>query len=156
MNGENEAKEEVLETAVEEPTAVEYAESKAAIKMKMIGVNAITLFCRQLSTLVDVGIPLLKCLQILYQRTAHPKLQSIIQRISQDIEQGAAFSVALEKFPKVFSPFFVNMTKVAEKGGSLDESLKIVADALEKEDLMKVRGIGTKTFERLRDLITVK
>ncbi len=112
-------------------------ETRSSIKMKMIGVDAITLFCRQLSTLVDVGIPLLKCLQILYQRTAHPKLQSIIQRISQDIEQGAAFSTALEKFPKVFSPFFINMTRVAEKGGSLDESLKIVAEALEKEDLMK-------------------
>jgi type IV pilus assembly protein PilC len=90
-----------------------------------------------LSTLVDVGIPLLKCLQILHQRTSHPKLQAIIQKLSEDIEQGTAFSAALEKFPNIFSPFFVNMTKVAEKGGSLDEALKEVADVLEKEETMK-------------------
>ncbi len=69
------------------------------IKLKAIGINAVTLFCRQLSTLVDVGIPLLKCLQILYQRTSHPKLQAITQHLAQDIEQGSSFSAALEKFP---------------------------------------------------------
>ncbi len=133
MNGENETKEtdDLTETTEEHP------ESKTVIKLKTIGVGAVTLFCRQLSTLVDVGIPLLKCLQVLYQRTSHSKLQSIIHQISQEIEAGSAFSAALEKFPKVFSAFFINMTKVAEKGGALDESLRIVADVLEKEDLMK-------------------
>jgi type IV pilus assembly protein PilC len=97
--------------------------------------NAVTLFCRQLSTLVAVGIPLLKCLQILHQRTSNRKLKTIIHDISQDIEQGTAFSAALEKHPKVFSLFFVNMMKVAEKGGSLDEALKVVADVLEQEEL---------------------
>jgi len=97
-------------------------------------VHIVALFCRQLSTLVDVGIPLLKCLQILYQRTSQQGLQRVIQDLSQNIEQGTSFSAALEKFPHVFSPFFVNMTKVAEKGGSLDESLRIVADVLEKEE----------------------
>jgi len=151
MNGENEAKEVKKfnsETAVSEKTAQELVDSeqgeaqedvvsKGQIKLKAIGIGAVTLFCRQLSTLVDVGIPLLKCLQILYQRTTNQKLQGIIQHLSQDIEQGTAFSAALERFPKVFSPFFVNMTRVAEKGGSLDESLKVVADVLEKEELMK-------------------
>ncbi len=111
--------------------------SKKPIKLKTIGIDAVTLFCRQLSTLVDVGIPLLKCLQILHQRTSHPKLQTIIQHLSQDIEQGTAFSAALEKFPTVFSPFFINMTKVAEKGGSLDEALKVVADVLERDESMR-------------------
>ena len=111
--------------------------SKRQIKLKTIGISAVTLFCRQLSTLVDVGIPLLKCLQILHQRITHPKLREIIQHLSQDIEQGASFSAALEKFPKVFSAFFVNMTKVAEKGGTLDDALKVVADVLEEEEIMK-------------------
>lgn len=111
--------------------------AKFSLKLHAIGVNAVTVFCRQLSTLVDVGIPLLKCLQILYQRTSHEKLRAIIGQLSQDIEQGRSFSAALEKFPNVFSPFFINMTKVAEKGGSLDESLKVVADVMEKEELIR-------------------
>lgn len=123
--------------AVPTGTTPETGISKYSIKLKSIGINAVTLFCRQLSTLVDVGIPLLKCLQILYQRTSHPKLRSVIHHLSQEIEQGSAFSAALEKFPNIFSPFFVNMTKVAEKGGSLDDALKVVADVLEKEETMK-------------------
>jgi type IV pilus assembly protein PilC len=151
MSGEikvKEAKKHNSETAVSEKTKQAPVEakqdeieesviSKRQIKLKAIGVGAVTFFCRQLSTLVDVGIPLLKCLQILHQRTTNQKLQKVIKHLSGDIEKGTAFSGALEKFPKVFNPFFVNMTKVAEKGGSLDEALKVVADVLEEEELMK-------------------
>ncbi len=146
MNEEKDPKEIMAEEPTSQPGETpEPSEERSdeaglahgSIKLKSIGLNAVTLFCRQLSTLVDVGIPLLKCLQILHQRTSQPKLQAIIQKLSQDIEQGTAFSDALGRFPNVFSPFFVNMTKVAEKGGSLDEALKEVADVLEKEETMK-------------------
>lgn len=109
------------------------------LKLKQIKIDAVSLFCRQLATLVDAGIPLLKCLKILHQRTSHPQLQQTIQQVLQDVEQGASFSAAIEKFPAVFSPFFVNMIKVAEKGGSLDKSLKVVADVLEKDELTKMK-----------------
>ncbi|GAK55276.1 type IV pilus assembly protein PilC [Candidatus Vecturithrix granuli] len=135
MNGEHEVKETPQDLVTETEQVSE--DVRGRLKLKTIGVDAVSLFCRQLSTLVDVGIPLLKCLQILHQRTSHPKLQAIIHSLSNEIEQGSAFSVALEKFPHVFSPFFINMTKVAEKGGNLDESLKVVADVMEKEELMK-------------------
>ncbi len=140
MNGEHEIKEtpQDLISEVEQVSEIEIPQAtRGRFKLKTIGVDAVSLFCRQLSTLVDVGIPLLKCLQILHQRTNHPKLQAIIKDLSAEIEQGSAFSNALEKFPQVFSPFFINMTKVAEKGGNLDESLKVVADVMEKEELMK-------------------
>ncbi len=140
MNGEHEIKEtpQDLISEVEQVSEIEIPQAtRGRFKLKTIGVDAVSLFCRQLSTLVDVGIPLLKCLQILHQRTSHPKLQAIIKDLSAEIEQGSAFSNALEKFPQVFSPFFINMTKVAEKGGNLDESLKVVADVMEKEELMK-------------------
>jgi len=140
MNGANEVKDTSksnVETPKIDQPEVQEVVSTGHIKLKAIGVSGVTLFCRQLSTLVDVGIPLLKCLQILHQRISHPKLKTIIQHLSQDIEQGMAFSAALEKFPKVFSPFFVNMVKVAEKGGTLDEALRVVADVLEEEEVRK-------------------
>ena len=121
----------------QEPSVSSPDAAKFSLKLRAIGVNAVTIFCRQLSTLVDVGIPLLKCLQILHQRTSHEKLQAVILQLSLDIEQGRSFSTALEKFPSIFSPFFINMTKVAEKGGALDESLKLVADVMEKEELIR-------------------
>ena len=141
MNGEQEQQEQDAQTqAIGENLTEETDESGASgttYKLRSIGTAAVALFCRQLSTLVDVGIPLLKCLQILHQRTSNPKLQVIIQYLSDDIEQGLSFSAALEKFPKIFSPFFINMTKVAEKGGALDEALKVVADTMEKEEILR-------------------
>ena len=97
MNGEKEHKDLTEEHSEELPEIpIPEAEpevmsartlSRGSIKLKSIGLNAVTLFCRQLSTLVDVGIPLLKCLQILHQRTSNPKLQSIIQQVSQEIRR---------------------------------------------------------------------
>ncbi len=139
MNGEPQAFQasSAPQQPQQEPPVSSPDAAKFSLKLRAIGVNAVTIFCRQLSTLVDVGIPLLKCLQILHQRTSHEKLQAVILQLSQDIEQGRSFSTALEKFPSIFSPFFINMTKVAEKGGALDESLKIVADVMEKEELIR-------------------
>ncbi len=146
MNGEqetyqNENEQQAQQEATVTPSAPESPEtvgdSSPSFRLRTIGIDAVALFCRQLSTLVDVGIPLLKCLQILHQRTSHAGLQRIIQQLSQSIEQGQSFSASLEKFPKVFSSFFVNMTRVAEKGGSLDESLQVVADVMEKEELIR-------------------
>lgn len=156
MSEEKDPKEIMTEEATETPDeSVGEAEHLigGSIRMKAIGLNAVTLFCRQLATLVDVGIPLLKCLQILQQRTSNPRLQAIIQKLSQDIESGTAFSDALEKFPNVFSSFFVNMTKVAEKGGSLDEALKEVADVLEKEETMKQKVKEALTYPLITLLV---
>lgn len=104
------------------------------VSMEKVDVKSVATFSRQLSTLIDVGIPLLKSLKLLEPRTSNPALQSIINQVAQDIEVGNSFSEALAKHPKVFSKLFINMIKVAEKGGSLERSLKIVADAIEKEE----------------------
>jgi type IV pilus assembly protein PilC len=107
------------------------------ISGEKVSVKSVATFSRQLSTLVDVGIPLLKSLKLLEPRTSDPVLQRVINQVAQDIEIGNSFSEALAKHPAVFSKFFVNMIKVAEKGGSLERSLKIIADAIEKEDNIK-------------------
>ena len=111
MNGEQQTTQvSAPQQSPQESTISSPSAAKFSLKLRAIGVNAVTVFCRQLSTLVDVGIPLLKCLQILYQRTSHEKLQAVILQLSQDIEQGHSFSTALEKFPNIFSPFFMRST----------------------------------------------
>jgi len=104
------------------------------VSKEKVNVKSVATFSRQLSTLVDVGIPLLKSLRLLEPRTSDPVLQRIINQLAQDIEAGHSFSEALAKHPRVFSKLFVNMIRVAEKGGTLERSLKIVADAIEKEE----------------------
>ncbi|RMF89697.1 MAG: hypothetical protein D6736_08000, partial [Nitrospinota bacterium] len=90
-------------------------------------------FCRQLSVLTDIGVPLLKALEIIEKRTEVKALQSIARGLAERIEAGESFSAALTHFPQVFSRFFVNMIVMAELGGVLDRTLHILADYLEKE-----------------------
>jgi len=104
-----------------------------------INKRQIMTFCRQLSVLIDVGMPLLEALRTLEQRTSDSRLRRVVQDLSDNVEQGEAFSLSLSKFPKIFSSFFINMIIVAERGGSLDKSLRMLANHLEKEDLIRAK-----------------
>jgi len=97
------------------------------------------MFCRQLATLLDVGIPLLKSLKILSVRTHHPKLKRIVTRVADDVEQGNRFSDALAKFPRVFSPLFVNTVRIGEAGGILEGSVKRLAEIYESKASIRRR-----------------
>lgn len=93
----------------------------------------IALFCRQLATLVDVGIPLLKSLQILASRTQHPKLRAATNDVARKVEEGQQLSAAMSGNPDIFSPTFVNVVRIGETGGILDSSLVRLADLLERK-----------------------
>jgi type IV pilus assembly protein PilC len=89
-------------------------------------------FWRQLVLLIEVGVPLLKALYQVEQRTSHPALRRVIRRVAEDIERGNSFSDALAQYPGVFSTLTVQVIQVAERGGVLDDSLRLVADELER------------------------
>ncbi len=94
-------------------------------------------FCRQLSTLLDVGIPLLRSLKILSQRTQHPRLKAVVKQVAQRVEEGQTLSSALAEHPRIFSHLFVSVAKVGEVGGILESSMKRLADILEKKAEIK-------------------
>ncbi|MBI4640981.1 MAG: type II secretion system F family protein [Candidatus Tectomicrobia bacterium] len=104
-----------------------------------IGKRQIMTFCRQISVLIDVGMPLLEALRTLENRTSDSRLRRVIEELGDSVEQGESFSSSLSKFPRLFSSFFVNMVIVAERGGSLDKSLRMLANHLEKEDLIRAK-----------------
>lgn len=94
-------------------------------------------FCRQLSTLLDVGIPLLRSLKILSQRTQHPRLKAVVKQVAQRVEEGQTLSSALAEHPRIFSHLFVSVARVGEVGGILESSMKRLADILEKKAEIK-------------------
>lgn len=94
-------------------------------------------FCRQLSTLLDVGIPLLRSLKILSQRTQHPRLKAVVKKVAQRVEEGQTLSSALAEHPRIFSHLFVSVARVGEVGGILESSMKRLADILEKKAEIK-------------------
>jgi type IV pilus assembly protein PilC len=99
-------------------------------------------FFRQLSVLTGAGVPLTQSLRTLANQVESDYLKDIILEVVKDVEGGTAFSKALGKHKKVFSPFAVSLIKSAEVSGRLQESLQYLADYLEREYYLisKVRG----------------
>lgn len=97
----------------------------------------LTVMTRQLATMVDSGMTILRALYVLEAQTENELLQKTIVEIRKDVEAGLALSEAMARHPKVFSPLFVAMTEAGETGGVLDAALLRVADQLEKEDSLR-------------------
>jgi len=98
----------------------------------------LTVFTRQLATLVDVGMPLLRGLRLLQQQERNRELRRVIGEISQTVESGGTMTEALAAHPKVFSQLYVSMVRAGEAGGLLDEVLRRQAEFMEKAQ--KIRG----------------
>lgn len=100
------------------------------------------LFSRQLSTLINAGLPLVQSLRNVSGQTQNKNLQVIINLVITDVESGMAFSAALAKYPRVFDDVFVNLVAAGEASGTLDKTLERIANQKEKdaEIISKVRG----------------
>lgn len=125
-----------------------------------VGTDALVLFNVQLSTMVQVGIPLVTSLETLAQQTEHPRLRLMIDEVAETVEAGASFSEALTHHPSLFSPLFISMVRAGEASGKLDEILRRLAKftkhqarlrqqlttALTYPVLLLVVGLGAGTF----------
>jgi type IV pilus assembly protein PilC len=99
--------------------------------------KVLTTFTRQLATLVDAGLPLLRGLRVLEKQERNATLKGIIAELATSIEGGSTFSEALAQHPKVFNKLFVNMVKAGELGGVLEVVLKRLAEFSEKAQKIK-------------------
>ncbi|MCA9364590.1 MAG: type II secretion system F family protein [Candidatus Moranbacteria bacterium] len=100
------------------------------------------IFARNLSVMISSGLPVSQSLNNLAIQVGNKTLKKILKEMHQDVQKGASLSTSLAKYPSVFNDLFVNMVRVGEEGGSLEEALQIIAVQLEKEHelLSKVRG----------------
>jgi len=100
------------------------------------------LFGRQLSTLINAGLPLVQSLRNVGDQTTNKKLQLTIGQVISDVEGGMALSVALAKHPRIFNKVFISLVAAGEASGTLDKALERIADQQEKDaDLVsKVRS----------------
>jgi type IV pilus assembly protein PilC len=111
---------------------------KQWLKIGYIPETELAVFWRQLALLIEVGMPLLKALYQVAERTSHVPLRQMIQRVAADIEVGQSLSDALTQHPQAFSSMTVQVIQVAERGGVLDDSLRLVAEELERR--VEIRG----------------
>jgi type IV pilus assembly protein PilC len=106
----------------------------------------LVVFTRQLSTLIDAGLPLLRSLNILHAQLKPSKLRDTIEEITEDIQAGTTFSEALAKHPKIFDRLYVNMVRAGEIGGMLEVVLNRLADYAEKRQALKRRVRGAMIY----------
>src|SRR5262245_29249449 len=106
----------------------------------------ITTFTRQLATLVDAGLPLLRGMRVLEKQERNPTLKSIIGDLSLAVEGGSTFSEALAQHPKVFNRLYVNMVKAGELGGVLEVVLNRLAEFQEKAQKIKGKVIAAMFY----------
>jgi type IV pilus assembly protein PilC len=107
------------------------------LERRRVNAAALAAVTRQLATLVEAGMPLLRGLRILHQQENRGPLKDILARLTADIENGSALSEALALHPQAFNPLYVNMVKAGEMGGALDVTLRRLAEFVEKAQRIK-------------------
>jgi type II secretory pathway component PulF len=124
------------------PLSIKLEKSSGGRRMHRIKTKDKVLFSRQLSTLINAGLPLVQSLRSVGEQTTNKALRVVISQIISDVEAGTGFSVALQKFPKVFNRVYVSLIAAGEASGTLDKALERLADQQEKDAdiISKVRG----------------
>ncbi len=115
----------------------------------------LTTFTRQLSTLQDAGLPLLRSLQILEQQQKPGQLKNVLAGVCEEVESGTTLSDAFAKFPKAFDRLYCKMVAAGEVGGVLDVILQRLADFMEKGQRLKRRIIGAMIYPSVVIFIAV-
>jgi type IV pilus assembly protein PilC len=106
----------------------------------------IILFCRQFSTMIDAGLPIIQCLDILYSQQDNATFKKMLKEIKGNVESGQTFAEALKKYPKHFDDLFVNMISAGEAGGILDAILRRLSAYMEKAARLKAQIKGAMTY----------
>jgi type IV pilus assembly protein PilC len=104
---------------------------------KSVPAKNLAIFTRQFSVMIDAGLPLVQCLEILGKQEPHKNFSAVILKVREDVESGAALADAMKKYPKTFDPLFSNMIAAGEAGGILDTILKRLAVYIEKNVKLK-------------------
>ncbi len=138
-------------------TEVTMIKSKSA-KQKNYGkvkLGHLSVFCRQFSTMVDAGVSLVRCLDVLGRQTQDPKLKKILADIGERVEGGESLSRAMQRHPRAFNNLFIGLIKAGEVGGVLEESLQRLSTFLEKDVELRRKVKSAMTYPILVAIMSV-
>ena len=143
--------------SVTEQKAVAKAKSKGGFKLfgGKVNLKDLSIFCRQFATMINAGVSLVRCLDVLEQQTNSPKLKEIIRDIEQEVQGGATLSRSMAKFPRTFTNLTVGLVRAGEVGGVLDETLDRLAGFLEKDMELRRKVKSSMTYPVLVMVVAV-
>ena len=116
------------------------------LRPKRVKAKDLTAFTRQLATLVNAGLPLMRCIEVLKKQKMAPAMADCLDGISESIAGGGTFSEALTAYPKIFDHLYVNMVKAGEAGGVLEVVLNRLAEFAEKAQKIKNKVKGAMIY----------
>jgi type IV pilus assembly protein PilC len=132
-------REQIQVTRIDPAKAAAASPARSAAKAgKKVPAKNLAIFTRQFSVMIDAGLPLVQCLDILGKQESHKGFSQTILKVREDVEAGAALADAMKKHPKTFDALFSNMIAAGEAGGILDTILKRLAVYIEKN--VKLKG----------------
>src|ERR1043166_2570673 len=106
----------------------------------------LAIFVRQFSVMIDAGLPLVQCLEILGSQQENKTFAKILQTVRMDVESGSSLADAMRKHPKAFDDLFTNMIAAGEAGGILDKNLQRLATYIEKAVKLKAQVKGAMVY----------
>lgn len=124
-------------------------------KNQKVKLKDLVIFTRQLATMIDAGVPLLRSLASLQAQTENPAFRRHIGEVAKEVEGGTSFADALDKHRTVFSPIYINMVRAGEAGGILDEILKKLATQQEKDARIRGKFKSAMTYPTILLSITL-
>ncbi len=113
---------------------------------KKVKEKEVVIFCRIFSTMINAGLPLIQCLELLAQQEQNKTFAKVIRSIKEDIEGGSTLSDALRKHPQIYDELFVNLVSAGESGGILDVILQRLSNYMEKAMKLKSKVKGAMTY----------
>ncbi len=111
-----------------------------------VNIKGLMLFTKQFSSLLDSGVPVVQCLDILGQQETRASFKQILVKVKSDVESGGGLAEALSKHPSAFSDFFVRVVEAGEVSGTLDTSVRRIGIQLEKLGKVKSKVIGALLY----------
>ena len=142
-------------------TGIKVKKKPAEIKIPGFGgaakvpTEVVTGFSRQFATMIDAGLPLVQCLNILGDQAENETFKKVVKQVTTDVEAGSTLSEAMAKHPKSFNSLFINMVAAGEIGGILDQVLLRVSTYMEKAEQLKRKIKGAMMYPTVVMIVAI-
>src|SRR3954471_4649589 len=124
-------------------------------RRKKVGAKELAIFTRQFSVMIDAGLPLVSCIDILGEQQANPFFKDVLRLVRQNVEEGATLFAAMQKHPKVFDNLYTSMVEAGETGGVLDLILQRLATLIEKVVKLKRSIVSASIYPTAVILVAI-
>jgi len=114
--------------------------------LRTVSIKDIALLCRQFATMLEAGLPMLNCLNILAEQTENPRLKDVVQKIFKSVQEGTSLSASFRQYPDVFPDIMISMVEAGELGGVMDNIMNRLAVQFEKQYRLNEKVKAAMTY----------